>query len=121
MKGKRKRRGARGESLAADFLEQKGYRLIARNVRFPFGELDLVFLHPDRGVVAVEVRSLDPALGFHPAESLGPRKRNRLEKALQAFLLCHPEYQNFPCHLDVITVVWEDPPRVEHIPDGFGF
>jgi len=121
MKAKRRRRGSRAEDLAATFLEQQGYLLLARNVHYPFGELDLVCRHPRRGLVVVEVRSLDPRMGFHPAETLTLRKRLRLERAIHAFLQRHPELQTLPLHLDVVTVLWEDPPRLEHLPDAFGF
>ena len=34
--------GARGEALAADYLEKNGYRILDRNYRCRMGEIDLV-------------------------------------------------------------------------------
>ena len=43
MSGEESRRlGRWGEDLAAEFLEQQGYRIVDRNWKCRFGELDLV-------------------------------------------------------------------------------
>ena len=53
------RAGAWGERLAADFLENKGYRILGRNVRFGSRcELDLVARSPaPEALVFVEVKT----------------------------------------------------------------
>ena len=47
--------GRRAETLAALYLRCKGYRVLARNVRTPAGEVDLV-VRRGRTVVFVEVK-----------------------------------------------------------------
>ena len=47
--------GAWGESLAADFLRKKRYKLLAANYRCRFGEIDLV-VSDRRYLVFVEVK-----------------------------------------------------------------
>jgi len=42
MKTSRQVLGSWGESLAADYLSQRGYKILERNVRTPYGEIDLV-------------------------------------------------------------------------------
>ncbi|MFI4856098.1 MAG: YraN family protein [Phycisphaerales bacterium JB065] len=50
--------GAGGERLASRHLRRHGYRVIARNLRTPVGEVDLLCLAPDRRtVVVVEVKT----------------------------------------------------------------
>ena len=50
--------GRRGERIAAARLRREGYRILARNVRNRFGEIDLVAEAPDRRtVVVVEVKA----------------------------------------------------------------
>ncbi|HIL58830.1 MAG TPA: YraN family protein, partial [Rhodothermales bacterium] len=54
--------GQKGEALAADYLEAKGYRLLDRNYRFEREEVDLVMFEPtpanDGGeIVFVEVKA----------------------------------------------------------------
>lgn len=72
-------KGRLGESLAADFLRAHGYRVIARNVRLPGGEIDLVCA--DAGtLVIVEVKRRDSGT-FGPAlAAVDRRKRSRLRR-----------------------------------------
>ncbi len=48
--------GSRGERLAARLLKQKGYRILARNCRSRWGELDLIARDGDT-IVFVEVKT----------------------------------------------------------------
>ena len=34
--------GSKGEDLAAEFLKDKGYRIIGRNYKTPIGERDII-------------------------------------------------------------------------------
>lgn len=59
--------GRRGEKAAADYLRKQGYRVMARNIRARWGEIDIVALAPDgHTVVVVEVKSRD--LSSQPAK-----------------------------------------------------
>lgn len=49
------RQGRRAEWLAAQYLRLKGYRILDRNVRTPYGEIDLV-LRRDKTVIFAEVK-----------------------------------------------------------------
>ncbi|KAB7645482.1 YraN family protein [Polymorphobacter fuscus] len=64
------RRGRRAETIAAWFLRAKGYHIVARRVRTPAGEIDIVARQRD-SLVFVEVkarRTLDSAIfALHPA------------------------------------------------------
>jgi putative endonuclease len=66
----RERWGRRAESIAAVWLVAKGYRLLARRVQTPGGEIDLVMRNRDT-LVFVEVKAratLDSGLAaLHPA------------------------------------------------------
>lgn len=55
---RRSRTGPRGERIAAKHLKATGYRILARNLRNRFGEVDLLAQAPDgRTIVIVEVKS----------------------------------------------------------------
>ena len=45
-----------GESLAEGFLKEKGFKILARNYRTPYGELDIV-AEDENGLVFVEVKT----------------------------------------------------------------
>lgn len=60
----------------------KGYRIIARDVRTPVGEIDLV-ARRGRTVAFIEVKA---RRGVNTAEALTPRQRRRIVRAARAFL-----------------------------------
>lgn len=72
--------GHAGETIAADLLKRKGYRLLERNFRCREGELDLVALH--RGVlVFVEVKLRRSTAFGTAAEAITREKLHRLQAA----------------------------------------
>jgi putative endonuclease len=75
--------GRRAEQFVADALTARGWRILGRNLRTPYAEVDLLALEPGGAWVVVEVKARHP-LGFLREEDhLGPRQRRRLEAALQ--------------------------------------
>ena len=73
-------RGAAGEDAAAEFLAALGYRIVQRNFRTRYGELDIVAVDGD-SLVFCEVRTR-VGRGRLPAalEPIGPGKRMQLRK-----------------------------------------
>jgi putative endonuclease len=69
--------GRRGEDLAAQHLQAKGFKILARNWRCESGELDLVAQDGD-GLVFVEVRTRRGRSWGTPEESITPAKKERL-------------------------------------------
>ena len=75
MKGERRAWGDQAEQLVVEVLEQRGYRVLDRNVHCRFGELDVV---AERGEVLafVEVRMrASERFGSPLASVLGPKQR----------------------------------------------
>jgi putative endonuclease len=69
--------GQWGESTAVDYLTQHGYDIIARNVRTPFGEIDIVAKQGDMTIfVEVKTRTSDK-MGL-PEEAITPRKQEHM-------------------------------------------
>ena len=65
----------RGERAAARHLRKQGYRIVARNLRTRFGEIDLLAEAPDgRTIVAVEVKARD-VTDAHATDSPRPEVR----------------------------------------------
>jgi putative endonuclease len=77
--------GMRAEQLAADYLEQRGYEILARNWRRPEGELDLV-VSAEGLCVFVEVRSRTGTERGHPLETVDARKRARVLRAARMYI-----------------------------------
>lgn len=72
----RQRLGEFGERLAVHRLEASGLRILARNVRVPSGEIDILAEDGD-DLVFVEVRTRRSVPGV-AAESLTPAKLRRM-------------------------------------------
>lgn len=77
--------GKWGEQVALEFLTDRGLKLIARNVRTPYGELDLIMSGPD-GWVIIEVKARTNSAFGMPEESITARKREHLIQSMEAFL-----------------------------------
>jgi len=80
--------GEAGESAAAAHLRGRGWRLVARNARTRWGELDIVALD-GATLVFVEVkarRGTGPSSAELALESIGPRKRIQVRRLARAWL-----------------------------------
>lgn len=50
--------GELGEDLACRYLINKGYKVLERNYRKPWGEIDVIAAAPDKTLVFVEVKTI---------------------------------------------------------------
>ena len=81
--------GARGESLAAEYLERTGFALLDRNWRGGReGELDIV-ARDGEAIVAVEVKTRSGTGAGHPLEAITWRKARRLRGLLLGWVRAH--------------------------------
>ncbi len=112
--------GTRSERAAARYLRRAGFRIVARNVTTPHGEIDLVALD-GRTVVFVEVRSTGSEDSSRPAESVDQQKQRRLTDAALDFLR-RRGLLGQPARFDVLILAWPDgrhEPHVEHHRQAF--
>lgn len=98
-----------GENKAADFLVGQGYLILERNLRTPYGEIDLIARHSsthDPGgqmIVFVEVKTRSSQTFGYPESSITPKKQEHLISAAQYYLQEHPElHQDW--RVDVIAI-----------------
>lgn len=92
--------GRMGEARCAWRLRLAGYRIIARDVRTPVGEIDLV-ARRGRTLAIVEVKARS---GAGAAEALTPRQRRRIVRAAEAFLAAHPTLAALDIRFDLMLV-----------------
>jgi putative endonuclease len=100
--------GPLGEELAARAYEESGARVLARNRRGPFGEIDLL-VEDGEELVAVEVktRTASPAgaLPFgQPAEAVTGERIARLSRSLESLAAAFGTPRQ-PRRIDVVEVV----------------
>lgn len=111
--------GAGAEALAFAHLQRAGLDPLAANVRYRFGEIDLVMLDGEQ-VVFVEVRYRRGDGFGGAAVSVDRRKRQRLLRAAQAFLAARPELARRSCRFDVVALSGRpQAPALEWIRDAF--
>ena len=110
----RKNLGDSGERVAALFLEQRGYEILARNFRTRLGEMDLI-AEDAAGLAFIEVRTRRGSAAGAPEESLTPRKRVRLFAVAQAFLQEHPEYAECAWRIDLVAIELNRAGRIARI------
>jgi putative endonuclease len=115
---RKKELGARGETLAVEKLEKKGYHIRDRNWRILEGELDIVAEDGDT-IVFIEVKARTSRRFGLPEEGLTRKKRQRLIKAALAYLDAHQIFEaNW--RFDFIAIEWSsrgDLKRIEHFVD----
>jgi putative endonuclease len=83
--GERQRRGRAAEQRALDLLLEGGLKLLARNVRFRVGELDLI-MQDHETIVFIEVRFRSPSRYGGAALSITSAKQQRLIRAAACWM-----------------------------------
>jgi putative endonuclease len=107
--------GTNGEMIAAKELERLGLRIVRRNYRCPFGEMDIIAEEatPDGTILAfVEVKTRRGKAHGTPKEAVNARKQAKLYQIAQAYFAERDAGGEEPaCRFDIMEVVWT--------PDGF--
>ena len=117
------RAGAWGEQVAADYLDERGYRILGRNVRFGSRcELDLVARSPaPETLVFVEVKTRRTEDFGRPASAVDRAKRRALGRAAVRYLR-RVKAKPARIRFDVVEVVGAPggpPPVVRHVESAF--
>lgn len=80
--------GRTGERLAAEELIRRGYRIVERNYRCRYGEIDLV-AEDGADLVFVEVKTRRGMAYGMPEEAINGRKRQKLMQVASFYLDVH--------------------------------
>jgi len=119
MSEHRKSLGKKGEDLAASYLQKnQGYRIIQRNYRCVFGEVDIIA--KDHDVLSfIEVRTRKSEDFGNPKESITKRKQDQISKVALEFISKH-NLHHMKARFDVVAVsLLPDRERMELIKDAF--
>lgn len=120
MKKYNKLIGDFGENLAQDFLNNKGYEIIATNFRSSTGEIDIIAQHNDI-LIFIEVKSrFNSNYGF-PVEAVNYIKYKKLLNTAKYYLYKN-KITNYFIRFDVIEVFLDEKsktPKINHLEDAF--
>ena len=92
--------GKWGEDAVAMYLAERGYEIITRNARTPYGEIDIV-AKQDEIIILVEVKTLTSSRNFFPEHNVTTRKREHMLAAGEYYAAEH-EVDHW--QIDVIAV-----------------
>ncbi len=95
--------GHLGENFAVSLLLKNNYKILERNFRSKFGEIDIVALK-DKSLIFLEVKARTSRKFGLPQESVTYWKLKKIEKTGQYFSLLHP---NLPKSLRIEIVALE--------------
>jgi len=107
--------GLAAEELAAAFLQRKGLRLIEKNFRCAYGEIDLI-MQDGRTLVFIEVRLRSNAGFGGAAMSINQSKQQKLKRTAERYLQAHGDSA---CRFDAVLMSKLDSNAVEWIQDAF--
>lgn len=96
--------GKRGEEIAANYLENKGFKILERNFRCRTGEIDIVAAL-GRVLVFVEVKTRNNCRYGLPCEAVTPGKVHRIKKAAGFYSLKN-HVENAEQRIDVIEILY---------------
>ncbi len=101
----RKDIGFFGESLASLYLQKKGYTVLERNYRKPWGEIDIIAKHGDV-VVFVEVKANTKDFGheFNPEVRVDEKKLNKITKTAALYLEYEYGTMDTEWRVDIVSV-----------------
>ncbi len=109
--------GRNAESVAAGYLQARGYRIWKTNWRWGKRELDLVTLHRDE-LVIVEVKSRVGNAVNDPSVVVDRVKERNIILAAEAFIRLHGCCR--PTRFDVIAVIYRNSGmEIEHLENAF--
>ena len=116
-----RRLGPDGEQAAARFLQQLGYRIVARGHRQRLGEIDLIALDGDC-LVFVEVKTWSSGDDGDPSLAVDRRKQEKLSRAALVYLKRRGLLEQ-QCRFDVVSIVWPaglpSRPTIRHFRSAF--
>lgn len=118
MKRTTKETGDIAEQIAQQYLQKKGYRIIATNWYYGHLELDIIALDGEE-LVIVEVKSRTGEEFAHPSEAISDKKTHQVIEAADAWIQLTG--WNKDARFDLIIVIFTGPDtyELEHFDNAF--
>ena len=102
--------------MAVCYLKKLGWRILARNFRSRFGEIDIIAAD-GRSIVFIEVKYRKNDHKGTPLEAVSLYKQRRISHTALFYLHYAGVSGDRPCRFDVIGIDGND--RITHIKDAF--
>jgi len=111
-------KGKKGEDMAAACLRKEGYRIVERNYRCPYGEIDIIAMDAE-DIVFIEVKSRKSDNFGSPEEAVGIIKQRKISKVALNYLQ-EKKLTDHNARFDVVAIRFmPQGNRVKIIKDAF--
>ena len=119
MSEKREALGRIGENLAAEYLQDAGYKILVRNYRQKCGEIDIIAQDRDT-LVFIEVKTRKTMSYGPPFAAVTVKKQRQIGRVAQEYL-CRNGLFNRPARFDVVSILIKDghKPDIEVLTNAF--
>ena len=110
--------GKLGEDLVCSHLKKNGYKILERNYRLPYGEIDIIAAKKNH-TAFVEVKTRNSEAFGTPAEAVGARKQKSIILAAQQYIAQYAKMdENYT--FDVAEVTFKNGiPVIHYIENAF--
>ena len=110
--------GKKGEALAKQYLEERGYRILETNWRFSRAELDLIAMQQEV-LVFIEVKTRSSDYFGTPDAFVDSKKEKLMAEAAAAYM--RKINHDWEIRFDIISVLMrsEKDITIEHFKDAF--
>lgn len=112
MPNEKQNTGKLGEDIAVKYLENHGYRILERNYRKPWGEIDVIALDSIKDslfkkkqeLVFFEIKTQKNTLEWRPEENITFHKKHQLSRIINTFIKDHNSYAIYDWRIDVLAI-----------------
>ncbi|NQV77471.1 MAG: YraN family protein [Lutibacter sp.] len=109
--------GEKGEELAVEFLQKKGYKILERNWRFKKAEVDIITIK-NNVLAVVEVKTRSSNYFGNPQDFVNPKKIQLLVEAINEYVTSKD--LEVEVRFDIIAILKNKKAfEIEHLEDAF--
>ncbi len=102
-----------GEKLACEYLVEKGFKILCKNYRINFGEIDIIarkkrklFSRTDKTIHFIEVKALlGQREGIFPEQHVNSKKQRKLRRLAEIWLSKNKFPSDFPYQIDIAGIL----------------
>ena len=109
------KKGNQGENLAAEFLREKGFEVVARNYRFKRSEIDLI-VKRENWLIFIEVKTRSSIDFGQPEEFVDDFKAYNIFQAAEEYIFTNDWHGHV--RFDVVSVTMGEKTLIEHFEDA---
>ena len=110
--------GKKGEEIAAKYLKKSGYKILEKNFRKPYGEIDII-AQKGENIAFVEVKTRKSDLYGTPAEFVTAKKQERIKKAAYIYIQENNLDAEFTFDIIEVYLNGEKQEKINHLIGAF--